>query len=264
MRCKNNNPEELIFKSRAEFLSALDKPFLSSWKERRGSEDPSVDAIPYTDAVQLFKNGDKENAAQIKKALGRIPKTYEKIDTYRIAPSVRGFMPCVSNYNRGLPCRMLDFESTTNRRQKKILDIRINVAVPYHVTQNEIAEAGAKIASAIQALELNGYRCNVFATKALDMNYTKKRFIPFRFEVPIKEAGAPLNLALLAFPLMNAGFCRRLGFRLVETHILQTGSNEGFYGYVQKDHKANINLYEDMINEGRSLTTESLIKSLTE
>lgn len=155
----------------------------------------------------------------------------------RLRSAVVGCLPNVPNYLRGVPTQMYNVVSTA--RKKPVINIIVEAAIYDGINETALAQKCNALANAIAAVELAGYRINLFAAAA-SHTYGKSEKV-CGFVVNIKEADAPLNLLAVAFPLMNKAFCRAIYMRWVDVNVPFQMPN---YGYVcrQTQIKENINV----------------------
>jgi hypothetical protein len=125
-------------------------------------------------------------------------------------------------------------------RKKPVINIIIEATIYDGINETALAQKCNALANAIAAVELAGYRINLFAAAASHTSCGKSEKI-CGFVVNIKEADAPLNLLAVAFPLMNKAFCRAIYMRWVDVNVPFYMPN---YGYVcrQTQIKENINV----------------------
>ena len=98
----------------------------------------------------------------------------------------------------------------------KVINIIYNISVPGSLEASSIVNAGAKMVSIIRYLEKNGIRVNLYTIWAI---WDKKSDHRCAFFVKIKDAGAPLNLLNIAYPIINPSMLRRHGFKWLETML---------------------------------------------
>lgn len=187
------------------------------------------------EAKDLLINGDNASAAKIKAAGEITPPAKESKP--RLRNAVVGCLPNVPNYLRGVPTQMFSVVSTA--RKKPVINIIIEATIYDGINETALAQKCNALANAIAAVELAGYRINLFAAAA-SHTYGKSENV-CGFVVNIKEADAPLNLLAVAFPLMNKAFCRAIYMRWVDVNVPFYMPN---YGYVcrQTQIKENINV----------------------
>lgn len=133
---------------------------------------------------------------------------------------VVGFIPNVPNYVLGIPTNMIRDNRTMIN--SKVLNVFINVSAAWHINKEDIKRNAAKYVCAINRLEEEGYRCNVYAGSAGERGDRQNLLV-----VKIKSDKEPMNLAKMAFPLCHPSMLRRLKFKWMETIPIDFGSGYG-------------------------------------
>lgn len=171
----------------------------------------------YEEAVKLMLKGDLESAklinetekAQDIKGNGQKPQS-------EIYNSVQGFIPNMGRVLCGHPQNMINIRRNVIKNTK-VVNIIYNLSTDYRVTNIDIAKQGAHLLAVVKELEGKGYQCNVFVMLLASYSSSNNKGI---FAVKIKDAGKPLNVTRLAFPLVNSDFLRRICFCWIEKHEL--------------------------------------------
>lgn len=172
-------------------------------------------------AIDLCKYGDEN----LRKYIYEQNLKFDNIDTCdkvrrSTVNDVVGFMPNVPNYIMGVPTNMIRDNRTMIK--SKIVNVFINITAPWYVDKNDIKRAAAKYVCAINKLEEEGYRCNVYTGAAAERHSYKNLLI-----VKIKSDKEPMNLAKMAFPLCHPSMLRRLKFKWMEIIPLDFGTGYG-------------------------------------
>lgn len=172
-------------------------------------------------AVNMMKDGDVEGAALIREA-GKIsvPKTGGQPVT-RL--SVRGCLPSVPNYLRGVPTNMIDVKREP--RKQPVINLYLNCIISASVSRKDAAEAARKIAGVVKLVEVKGVRVNIFSGMINIFGGTA-----FSCWTKIKDSSAPLNLVNIAFALTHPAFLRRICFAWIERYSEKYDSG---YGWVR-------------------------------
>lgn len=173
------------------------------------------------EALELCKYGD-ENLRQY---IYQQNLQFDNVDSLNkvrrsTVNDVVGFMPNVPNYVLGIPTNMIRDNRTMIN--SKVLNIFINISAAWHINRKYIEQNAAKYVCAINRLEEEGYRCNVYAGAAGE-NYSKENLLV----VKIKSDKEPMNLAKMAFPLCHPSMLRRLKFKWMETIPIDFGAGYG-------------------------------------
>lgn len=255
------------YKSVAELSATLDGDVINAnskkgqgisfYSERRLNEFAGVNSI--AEARKLLSFGDADAAAKIR-AEGEIIKPQEEHKPV-LKTSVVGCLPNVPNYLRGVPCQMYQIKS--NSRKKPIINIYVECTIYDGINETELAEKCAVLANTIAAVELTGYRVNLFAICATTNNKNTAGIC-----VNIKEADAPLNLLNVAFPLTNKAFCRAIFLRWIDTNIKQSLKYSfSNYGCVVNSSRAQSlfnadGLFLSMVDLVRQDTTQEKLENI--
>ena len=169
----------------------------------------------FEEALKLCKYGDEKLHSIVNKQSLKIDNidTVNKIKQTLVNDLV-GFVPNVPNYMMGIPNNMI--RSNKNNLASKIINIYINLSASAHVSSESITENAAKYVSAINNLEQQGYRCNVYCGNIASMYYNNDKAY-YALIVKIKSDREPLNLSKMCFPLCHSSMLRRLSFKWIET-----------------------------------------------
>ena len=195
---------------------------LSSQRVDRGGEWSGTET--WGEAFDLLRFGDPASAALLQSAAVKM----RAADGSRRAfvDSVAGFAPNVPAYLRGLPLSMIS--KGTKTANNKVVDLVYNMAAASMVDKTEIAEAGAKILTAIQAAEKNGYRVNLYAGSLGQNSDGSELSGAF---IKIKDSGTYITPSKIAFFLVNPSFLRRVIFAYWERIKLRSSCWFTCYGY---------------------------------
>lgn len=172
------------------------------------------------EALDLCKYGDEELRKQIYEETLKF-NSIESIDKIKhmLINDVVGFMPNVPNYVMGIPMNMIRDNRTMVK--SKIINIAINISASWNINQKELRNNAAKYLAAINRLEQEGYRCNVYSISA--SHYGANNLLVTR----IKTDREPMNIAKMAFPLCHPSMLRRLKFKWMETLDYDFGQGYG-------------------------------------
>lgn len=166
----------------------------------------------FAEAIDLCKYGDEALRSKIYEQTLK----FDDIDTVNkiknsTVNDVVGFMPNVPNYIIGIPTNMIRDNRTTIK--SKIVNVYINLSASAHVSADKIKTNASKYVAAINKLEEEGYRCNIYCGNMA----TKYNNCKYGVIVKIKSDKEPMNLAKMAFPLCHPSMLRRLSFKWIET-----------------------------------------------
>lgn len=162
-------------------------------------------------ANRLLRDGDPAAAAKVKKEYTNIIAR-AKVQRPRPCPSVVGHTPIVGAYLAGDPVCMLAKKNRQTRA--RVITIIYNTSVHCGIGANDMAKAGANLLAAINQIEANGIRVNLYASDVTKTPDRKNENLIVA--VKIKKDSQPLNLMQIAYPIANPSFLRRHIFRITE------------------------------------------------
>lgn len=171
----------------------------------------------YENAVSLMLKGDLESAkliSETEKAQG-IKGNGQKPQS-EIYNSVQGFIPNMGRLLSGHPQNMINIRRNVTKNTK-VVNIVYNAAVNCEVKEQDIAKQGSRLLAVTKDLESKGYQCNIFVMSFAVYSSSNNKGV---LAIKIKDAGKPLNITRLAFPLVNSDFLRRFFFYWIEKHEL--------------------------------------------
>ena len=207
------------FPSLGAFLNTIDsrptnKVFVDDKTECSKTNGESFTTTKsYEEASGLMIHGDSTNLDKLVAVDGvDLSQLRGEKKVNRQQKSVCGGFPLVPVYLTGVPKNMLASKKITTKT--KVINIIYNISVPGSLEASSIVKAGANMVSIIRYLEKNGIRVNLYTIWA---TWNKETCHRCAFFVKIKDAGAPLNLLNIAYPLINPSMLRRHGFRWLET-----------------------------------------------
>ena len=170
-------------------------------------------------AFSKLLNGDTVNAAKIK-AQGEILAKGKGKGVPQFELSVRGCLPSVPNYLRGVPKNMLNVRREP--RHKPVIDMFVDSGIYDGINVEKVAAFSARLANVIAATERAGVRINLYSACI-----GKDGQDVYGYVVKIKEASSPLNLLNIAFPIMNRAMCRVVFIHWVDCNIDKFISGHG-------------------------------------
>lgn len=182
--------------------------------ERLGSETGSENftgTADFATANKLLKEGDPQTAAKVKKEYTNIIAR-AKVNRPRPCPSVIGHTPIVGAFLAGDPVCMLAKKNRPTRA--RVVTIIYNTSVSCEIDANDMAKAGANLLAAINQIEANGVRVNLYSAEVSRAKGRKEEYLVT--SVKIKKDSQPLNLMQIAYPIANPSFLRRHVLRVTE------------------------------------------------
>lgn len=218
MAKRENKKHVETYASVAELSAALrNAESLPEWgdyscKTKSDSRQKDWAGETYNDAFTKLDLGDEDKAAKIK-AQGEILAEPNTGYAPKIELSVRGCVPSVPNYLRGVPNNMMHIQREPMKFP--VIDLYVDTAIYDGIDVNKVAKEAAVLANVITATEQVGVRVNLYAMCGAKGGEDRK----YAMIVKIKEADSPLNLLNVGFSLCNRAFCRIIFLRWIETHV---------------------------------------------
>lgn len=175
----------------------------------------------FGEANELMQKGYKEGKDKMQQVISKInngqiqKRSRQNID-------VVGFAPHVPNAIQGLPKSMISKQNIPAKT--KVISIVYYFGESADESASKFIDAGAKLLSAIEAIEKKGMRVGLYvcshAYKA-DLHSVK---------VKVKDWRQPLNTLKLAYPLAHPSFFRRHFFAWLEScpKVVDTGLSSGY------------------------------------
>jgi hypothetical protein len=209
----------------------------------------------YEEASELMIHGDSTNLDKLVAVDGvdtsRL-RGSKKVN--RLQKSVCGGFPLVPVYLTGVPKNMLASKKIVTKT--KVINIIYNISVPGSLEASNIVKAGANMVSIIRYLERNGIRVNLYTIWA---TWEQKSNHRCAFFIKIKDAGAPLNLLNIAYPIINPSMLRRHGFKWLETIPIEIPKGDYICGYGSPVSGAKIPDCAKKLVDGTLLDTYTLL-----
>lgn len=194
----------------------------------------------YQEAVDLMLNGWDKILPDIKKGFEAAIKSNENgaIDRRRTYNSVVGYAPHVPNSIIGLPQSMIN--QHREPQKVKVCSIVYAPDANAYTDANTFVKAGIVVLQIVNQLELNGQRVRLMLTP-MD-SFKNSTFVCCTIDV--KSYHEQLDLKKLTFPIANASFLRRFGFKWLETYpeLIESGFAAGYGRTIsdEDDHKADL------------------------
>ena len=208
---------------------------------RRGDKDYYGDS-GWNDAMNRIKYGDEELRQFIDGQMISVTEVNTLANKIKTEYSLDlvGSVPHVPNAILNIPQNMI--KVTRRMVKNKIVNVFVSISASCMVDQRDMTNNAAKCAAAINVLEQEGYRCNVYSG-----TFGERNGNVVGYSVKIKSDREPLNLAMMAYGISSPGMLRRFGLRFFETTPIDF-THDG-YGRPMDDHqiikdilKKNLNL----------------------
>ena len=235
--------EEIKFNSWREFVRKAEYgEKLGSRESHSSVKNPSQQSwdfgMGYQGSIDAAKSGWKEGAQKIQASLD-ILNSHIKTKRFKTQVMPAYTQPGVLNIGRyvsGHPKPYMQKkqieDETGDNKSGKIVNIAFNITASAGISSSEMFNKGATIAALVELLERAGKRVELKA-RLVAIDGGKPPKSTFRYQVPIKEAGEPIDVDRLAFSLAHPGNMRRLGFSIMEqaSEKIQRALRVGEWGF---------------------------------
>ena len=201
-----------MFESMLAFTAQLEKP-VAIENNHNGTgafREEFTQTRDFNHASELARNGWPDGLKKIERAL-------EDIEAMPVMEPLPVFDVCGEAFNldavlTGQPENMFYFMPQESNKPR-IVQIAFNFVYSAGVPANDIIDRGAAIASAVNDIENQGMRVELFAYCATRNNRkTSSCFIK------LKDAEQPLELERVVFAVAHPSMLRRLWFKYAEQH----------------------------------------------
>lgn len=207
--------------------AAVGTYYLNDIPASRALPEPGFTTLPTFEAAEkLFYSGWSAGAAKIEAAQRQIERGLGATPQRTMTRAVAGHLPMVPAYLAGEPEAMLTLDTAS--RPAASLTIGINASISARVSPDRLEAFGGALLSAITAAEAQGISTRLVAMKGTEGGVTRQHL---EMLYPLKEAGQPLNLSLMAFVLMHSDFYRRMVLSLTEQVSNTRWANAVSYTY---------------------------------
>lgn len=230
---KEDDYERLAFDSIHELVD-----FISTDENRNGIADRSSESgdssftgtASLKEALELVEKGDSKLLERIDVRNSSVKEANAFVENVKrsFTNDVVGFTPNVANAVMGIPTNMIRMHKVYHKQ--KIVNIAVNISVSGGVRKEDMIKNSAILYAAVDSLELQGYRCNVWVTEVARGNG-----VQHTFTVKVKTDNQPFNRLKLAFPMAHPSMLRRFGFAINERSKHWIG---GGYGTPQHGERA--------------------------
>lgn len=227
---KGKGFERLAFDSLFEltdFISLKDNRHRDAENASTDGSESFTGTKDMEQALSLFESGDAELMEAIDERDVKANDVSGFVENVKrsFVNDVVGFIPNVANAVMGIPTNMIRMNKVYHKQ--KILNIAINIAVSSGVEKDDMIKNASIMYAAVDSLEKQGYRCNVWVTEV-----AYGRDVKHTFTVRVKTDGQPFNRLKMAFPMANPSMLRRFGFAINERskHWIGGGYGQPIHG----------------------------------
>lgn len=179
---------------------------------KEGKRDSWDLSAGYDGAVRMARDGWLEGAQKLEQYLATLPP---KDTAPNLVNDFYGHMPHVARYCAGAPDSMIRHTREGHNGSGRVLTLYVPVNANAYTTAPAMRNFGLGIAMAINALEQQGTRVELYGMYASAW-FTGRGAPDVSHVWRIKDADQHLDLAILAFSIGHPAMFRRLGFALYE------------------------------------------------
>lgn len=211
------------FKSITDFVRTLDqRQTHDGWGSCDSHENGNVEFYgteSYKQAIDGIEGGDEHAYQIMQRYLRDMTASYSFASTKPLPRNYFcGGSPNVVRAMMGLPRDMRQLHREPIKT--KMVEFVYDIAVHCGVSVETMCQRGAKMLAIIAMLEADGYR-----VKLTSVEHTRDAYgdvsdcedTEYGWAIPLKGYRDIIDMRKLAFPLANAAFHRRIGFRYMET-----------------------------------------------
>lgn len=157
----------------------------------------------YDEALEYLENGYQPTVDKLKSQIkSNLQGQGKRISFHN---DIVGYAPIVPLAVMGVPNAMIN--SKMKPIKAKVIDLYYDGTFNWTIKSEDIIKTGAKVISVILELEQQGYRFNLYQTQG----YSDSRDSDMLC-VKLKDAGQPIDLKRISFPMTHTAFFRTIGF----------------------------------------------------
>lgn len=214
-RKETNNDVNISFDSIAEVVNYIDTVERTAFYKKYHISDANDYSFCGTssmeEARELLFHGWEDGAKQLKDKLDAKVNANNIGYKNKTFYDVTGFQCSVPRYLQGIPTNMINNKRVVQKQ--KVVNITKDFGYSGATSKEVMMRESIKFLRAVEKLEQQGIRCNVFVSFVSKTSKTNK-YINIRIKV--KESSQRMNLKQLAFPLAHPSMFRRITFALIE------------------------------------------------
>lgn len=196
-----NSPESLV--AWLETPEATSAAWTTEGRENHGI--PSFYGATYRQACTMARDGWQDGVARVARLRDKI-NAARPVQSRMVAYGVAGAVPNIARYLAGNPAHMRRVVPAEAKR-KPVITIVSHIGALADIEAGSFERRAAVTAALVDAIEAAGYSCNVLAYAFSITNDKGAETL-----VQLKEAGAAVDVARLAFGLGHPAMFRRLVF----------------------------------------------------
>lgn len=213
---KESNSVTVLFESISDVVSFIKHTdYTKHYKSHHASDEVSSMRTKFTstrdfnEAMELLLHGWESGAESLNKGL--MAHVHSSSTVIRSAYDVAGFQCSVPRYLQGIPTNMINQRRVVQKN--KVVNVTKDIGYSAMIDTDVMLQQGLKVLRAVEEIERNGTRCNVYVSFVSGGGRDYKHV---DIKVKIKDASQRLNVKQTAFPLVHPSMFRRIVFALIE------------------------------------------------
>lgn len=214
-RTETNNNVNISFNSIADVVNYIDTTERTLFYQKYHTSDDTNYYFRGThtmeEARDLLFHGWEDGAKQLKSKLDAKVNVNNNGYRNKAFYDIAGFQCSVPRYLQGIPTNMINNKKVIQKQ--KVVNITKDLGYSGTVTKETMMYESIKFLQAVEKLEKQGVRCNVFVS-FVSRNVKHNGYVDIRIKV--KDSSQRMNLKQLAFPLAHPSMFRRVVFALIE------------------------------------------------
>lgn len=214
-RTETNNNINISFNSIADVVNYIDTTERTLFYQRYHASDSNNYGFTGThsmeEAMELLFHGWEDGAKQLKNKLDAKVNVNNNGYRNKAFYDIAGFQCSVPRYLQGIPTNMINNKRVVQKQ--KVVNITKDFGYSGATSTQTMMRESVKFLQAVDKLEKQGVRCNVFVS-VVTRSGKSKGYIDIR--VKVKDSSQRMNLKQLAFPLAHPSMFRRIVFALIE------------------------------------------------
>ena len=214
-RTETNNDINISFNSIADVVHYIDTTERTLFYQKYHASDNNNYGFTGThsmeEARELLFHGWEDGAKHLKSKLDAKVNVNNNGYRNKAFYDIAGFQCSVPRYLQGIPTNMINNKRVVQKQ--KVVNITKDFGYSGATSTQTMMRESVKFLQAVDKLEKQGVRCNVFVS-FVSRSRKSKGYIDIR--VKVKDSSQRMNLKQLAFPLAHPSMFRRIVFGLIE------------------------------------------------
>lgn len=214
-RTETNGNVTISFNSIADVVNYIDTTERTLFYQRYHISDSNDYGFTGThtmeEAMELLFHGWEDGTKQLKSKLDAKVNVSNNGYRNKAFYDIAGFQCSVPRYLQGIPTNMINNKRVVQKQ--RVVNITKDFGYSGATSTQTMMRESVKFLQAVDKLEKQGVRCNVFVS-VVTISRKSKCYIDIR--VKVKDSSQRMNLKQLAFPLAHPSMFRRIVFGLIE------------------------------------------------